>query len=821
MASAQQPFHTDSVGPERFIAAHGRKAIVMGNASTGLEVWAYPLQLIGDYEPAFRAAGDTTETAGSSLLREITYEPAAITRTYIGPDFIVSERLFVPLDQAVIFLTYRVECRHSLDIIVHFAPVLNLMWPASLGGQSTQWSAPASAYLLSDGTQKYAAWIGSPAIIAHDEVHNSASAGSLGNRLAFAVRAGGAIPSATVVVANAAPGPAAGQMQQLLRDEPNLEAESARHYHDLAAHSLRIVTPDEQVNQQLAWAQTALDQAWVCNPVLGCGMVAGYGPSRNARRPQYDWFFAGDGLIATDALLSEGEYTRAREELDFIAKYQDARTGMIWHELSQSADPADWAAKYPYMFVHVDITFQYLGTLARYVDASGDTQYLQQHWSGIAAAYRYCQSLLDPKDGLPRIPSNKLGGDEQDKITEDLDLSVSWVTASAAFARMARLNGHAAEAEQAAYASNKARNAAASHYWSDAQREWFDGYNATGQPIQRRGSDGVQLATAHIVDQPRSDLILGSLASSDFQTDWGSRGVGAHSAQFDPSSYAAGSVSALGTAGIAAAFWKQHQPLIAYQIWRGLLPWGTLDSMGHMHEVAAGDFYHQQTESVPEQTWSSAGFLSSTIYGLLGLSREAEHLRFAPHLPSAWDKLFVDNIQGNRGSVSMTVSRVAAGMELDADNSGGPVDLLFAPEIPLGATVAGAECNGKSVPVKTEDHTQDTHASLTLQLASGKTKCQVRYRGGISLSVNAQAPRVGQASGAIKIASVAYHAASLVLTAEVFEAADIEMRTSQKPIKVQGATIIPGSTSAYYLRVDPSQSGYKPTRITIDFAPVP
>ncbi len=122
IATAQLSFQTDSVAPERFVAAHGRKAIVMGYASSGLELWAYPLQLISGYELGFRSAGDTTETAGSVLLRRVTYDPEAITRTYIGPDFIVRERLFVPLNEQAIFLTYTVECHHSIDIVVHFTP---------------------------------------------------------------------------------------------------------------------------------------------------------------------------------------------------------------------------------------------------------------------------------------------------------------------------------------------------------------------------------------------------------------------------------------------------------------------------------------------------------------------------------------------------------------------------------------------------------------------------------------------------------------------------------------------------------------------------
>src|ERR1700722_18618614 len=147
-ASAQLSFETNSVAPERFVAVHGRKAVIMGYAASGLEAWAYPLQLISAYELSFRSSGDTTEINGSTLLRRVTYDPEAITRTYTGPDFIVRERLFVPLDEQAIYVTYAVECRHSIEIMIHFRPVLDLMWPASLGGQNTHWDSAASAYVL-------------------------------------------------------------------------------------------------------------------------------------------------------------------------------------------------------------------------------------------------------------------------------------------------------------------------------------------------------------------------------------------------------------------------------------------------------------------------------------------------------------------------------------------------------------------------------------------------------------------------------------------------------------------------------------------------
>jgi glycogen debranching enzyme len=465
VSQAQPSFDTDSVALQRFIAVHGRKALIMGYASSGLELWAYPLQIISGYELGFRAAGETTELNSTALLRRVTYEPEAITRTYLGPDFIVRERLFVPLNDAAVFLTYTVESLRSIDVVVHFTPVLDLMWPASIGGQNAHWDSAVSAFLLTDGLGKYSAMIGSAEVVSHDRTANSAQPGTAGKRLAFAVRTSSG-HSATVIVARNDPSTSpARRVNQLLATRPAMEGEARDHYAQLLATTLRIETPDDAVNRQLTWAQIALDQAWVCNPVLGCGLVAGYGPSRDARRPQYAWFFAGDGLIAVDALVNSGDDQKAQQALAFIAKYQNPGTGMLWHELSQSADPQDWATEYPYMFVHVDITFHYLTTVEHYVTASGDTKFLQQNWPGIEAAYRYCKSLLDPGDGLPRIPAGKEGGNEQDRMSDDLSLAASWVRASASFARMAKLSGHASMAEEASELSEKAKNSAAHRYW--------------------------------------------------------------------------------------------------------------------------------------------------------------------------------------------------------------------------------------------------------------------------------------------------------------------------------------------------------------------
>ena len=800
---------TEAVGPHRYLAVHGRRALVSGYATSGLEVWAYPVQIVAGYEIGFRTQGAVTEISGAAICRRITYEPEAVTRTYIGPEFVVRERIFVPLNEAAAIVTYTVDSRQPVEIVVHFTPVLNVMWPAAIGGQSVNWNADLPGYVLSEPLRRFSGFIGSPDTIAHDPIFNAAYPAGSEDRPAFAVRAGGAMQprSASIYLGMAekdAPGPAA-LMKGLVNLRAQLEGEASAHYAELSARGLQITTPDHETNRALAWASIALDQAWVCNSYLGCGLVAGYGPSRDARRPQYAWFFAGDGLLATDALTDSGEYARAKQELEFVTKYQDAKSGMLWHELSQSAGLVDWVGKYPYMYVHVDITFDYLTTIGRYVQASGDTSFVKEHWASLEAAYRYCTSLLDKGDGLPRIPQAKEGGDEQDRLGDELELSSSWVLASRAFARLATIAGHAAEAEEARRSSETAQASLAKRYWDARHNSWIDGYNELGKPVVIKNIHGATLVNNHALGTQETESVLDQLASAEFQTDWGTRSVAADSPRYDPESYAKGSVWATGTAGSAETFWSEHRPYTAFPIWSTLTPWSFLDSLGHMDEVMAGDSYHQQTESVPEQTWSSAMFLSSAVRGLLGLDIDASagQVKFIPHLPAQWNSLSVRNIQVPAGKLVLSLTRSKDGIELEAENDGPAITLSYAPEIPLGAQAITAAVNGSPVAVEREDYEQDTHAKLEIELARGVTRCSIHYKGGVAVSVSSPPLLVGESSKEIKITGVHLDGDTLVIRADAKagNASAIDLRTTEGILGAEGAVVESVSEGLYKLSI--------------------
>ena len=70
--------------------------------------------------------------------------------------------------------------------------------------------------------------------------------------------------------------------------------------------------------------------------------------------------------------------------------------------------------------MHVDITFDFLAVLAEYDRVTADQAFLARHWPATRKAYRYCLSTLDGSDGLPRVPADKMSGNEQDRLSDEL-----------------------------------------------------------------------------------------------------------------------------------------------------------------------------------------------------------------------------------------------------------------------------------------------------------------------------------------------------------------------------------------------------------------
>jgi hypothetical protein len=532
-------------------------------------------------------------------------------------------------------------------------------------------------------------------------------------------------------------------------------------------------------------------------------------------------------MVSTRALLASAQYDGAREELEFILKFQKRNTGMIWHELSQSAGVLKWD-QYPYMYVHVDVTFDFLATVADYYSTTGDLDFVTGNWDALQSAYRYCRSLLDPKDGLPRIPSDKQGHNEQDALNDELTLSASWLTASEAFADLAAATGHPDAAKAARNMSQRARQAIGRRYWDPRQQIWISGHTRSGEPSAPRDSRVASTVRQALFSAQQRSALLDQLSSHEFQTDWGTRGKASSSTTYDPNSYASGSVWAIGTAAVADAFWAEHRPVTALPIWSGLLPWLSLDSLGHMHETLAGDYYHEELESVPEQTWSSASLLTTTVRGLLGLRVDgvSRHLSFAPHLPPDWSAITLRHVRVGGAELNLNMLRSADEIRLDVWNEGNPVTLLFDPELPFGAQLTGARAGSLPIAANLEQNRQDTHARLQISLPHGDTLLTIGYVGGVAIVPAPPQPSPGEPSTAIKVTGVSLQ--DRVLTIEfdrlVSAQSSFELRTPWAIKDAQGADFASTAPSVYRFTVNATaQAGrheYERSKVVVRFAAI-
>jgi glycogen debranching enzyme len=666
--------------PNRYISAHGIRGFAGGYSEDGLEFWAFPLQIVSGYQLRFTLPNAPSVSA-ISVLTSVEVDPLGVTRIYTAPDFRVREHITTHAEDPGVLVRFIVEGRADLQIEVEFRPSLNLMWPAGIGGQETSWDQDARGFLLSEPTHRFRALISSLQTAGHSELNNDRRGSDFNRATTLTLKpepcAGGYCAALVFAGQSEKEDDVHATTASLLHASEDVASEDAKRYR--SSDLVKITTPDFEANRAIRWAQIALEQAWTCNARLGCAMVAGYGPSHTSRRPQYAWYFAGDGLVAVEAFLHEGNYKRAADELAFLYQYQNPDNGMMWHEISQSAGFLNWAKDYPYMYAHVDITFDFLTELAEYDRVTGDQAFLARHWAATLKAYQYCLSTLDKSDGLPRVPADKMSGNEQDRLTDELTLSASWVSAAHAMSELAGSMHDKALSQQAESASLRARNSIRLRYWDARARRWISGFTRSGTPTERTSAADLAAIASGASTPEQTSATLDMLATAPYLTAWGLRSKPTTAPDYDPTGYAKGSVWAVSTAAAAETMWQAHRPEAANALWRSLVPWASVDSLGHMHEVMSGSFFTPQRESVPEQTWSSSAFLSAAIHGMLGLESNGRKnvLYFEPQVPPSWHSFQVEHVRVGNSIVDLNWHSENGHVTLDLHNVGSTFHLKW------------------------------------------------------------------------------------------------------------------------------------------------
>jgi glycogen debranching enzyme len=765
---------TGPARPGMFVSAVGRRAIAMGTEDGPLELWSWPIKWLHDLELSFKIPKYTTAIPGRSVAHAILQRPEGITIEYVHEQFTVREHIFVPLDEPAVVILLEVDAIRPLDIVVRFTPDIHYAWPAGLGGQYLVWEQNARAFLFSEGKGGVNAFLGSPAVTQASDVPAHMLAAE---RPQMVLAVGGDTERYTAPRLGEPPGRnvnihaayipivlAGGQMprDQALALYRRLAAPggAAEEWKRRVAHadSLRktmmtLRSPNPMLDKAVEYAKVNLDESMVCNPDLGCGLVAGYGLSgASSDRPGFGWFFGGDAAINSFAMTGVGQASLVREGvLQFFAKYQ--RTdGKITHEISQGAGHVDWFS-YPYPYYHGDTTPFWILAAGEYWRQTGDTELVRALWPNLKRAWEWSRATDVNGDGLMENPSAGAGalevGDLQIGILSDVYLGGVWVAALDRFARMAQAMGEPALSDSALAIRKRAVATMEEKLWMAELKQY-------GFALLKDGSVNTNLtswpATAMAFDAfegaPGAEMAA-RLASSVIMSDWGARPLSATSTLFDPLHYNNGAVWPFVTGFVSLAEYKYHNAPAGWFALEAIARTGFDQALGRNPELFSGRLYKPLDTAVPQQFFATSMVLTPLIRGLLGLDVDvpARRVTIAPHLPPDWDSVDVDHVPVGHGQLSFSLRRTAGRITVSVHRPGDapPLEVVFSPALPLGARVQGT-------PVTVQPTPGDVHVTVKGMLTDA-VELHVAYAGGWQIVPPSMPATIGRRSEAPRVLS--------------------------------------------------------------------
>jgi glycogen debranching enzyme len=681
--------------PQRYLEASGRRAAFLGREDGTFEAWVYPLKVLHAFQLSFGTPAYAEPIAGATLASSVDVRPEASTVRYAHDSFTVDATWLVPIDESGGLVLLDVETSVPLEVTVKFRIDLKPMWPAALGGQSSYWDDAAKAYVAGEASRKHAALVGSPQALTPPEqpAHNLPDAPS---QFTIAITPEdakrGLIP---IAIAASHEGAAAARQiyaRLLGSAEPSYRATEA-HYRKLREEMTAIETPDARLNLAFEWGKVALDKGFVCNPQLGCGLIAGLGPSGTTERPGFGWFFGGDAFMNAWAIAAYGDVGTVKQTLQFLRERQRA-DGKMMHELSQGAAYIRWFEDFPYGYYHADTTPLYIVAVRDYVRASGDVAFAQDIWPSIRKAYDYCATTDEDGDGLMDNTKAGLAAVETGKLRRadvltDVYLAAVWTEATAAAAELAAVAGDGfAAAARAAH--EKARASINARFLDDEGKRVYYAWLKSGRGEAEATAWMAVAAWRGVLDDSRPAVagMLDELAGPGIAADWGARLLSRESKVYEPQSYNNGAVWPFLTGFTTLALYANRRPDAAWQYLDGSADLTFIDGRGFITELLSGDRLRPIDTSVPHQLFSTSGVVSGVIRGLAGWKEPAAAdadaaVTLTPQLPAGWNALTLRRLRWRDARFDLSFTRDARGIEVSVTHAGQPrpvvVTLALAP----------------------------------------------------------------------------------------------------------------------------------------------
>ena len=770
---------TGPVRPGEYLGVTGPRAAWLGVETGQAELWVHPLKVGSGFRLAFSTPRYGSPIPGEAVARTVHVRPELTTITYSHAAFQVRQHILAPRDTAAsgILVLLEVDSPDPMEIVAEFHPVLNYMWPASLGGQYAYWDGGRRVFVLSESLQRRNAVVGSPWATNSVE-HPAHQLGDAPRTMVIPVDperarrefipiavAGGTVPRDTVFARYA----------RLIANAGTLYRDTRAWADEALSATASVETPDPSLDLALEWAKINLEEQRVCNPDLGCGFVAGWGLSGSGTRPGFGWFFGGDAMINTYAMDALGQWELVAEELRFLAKYQRS-DGKITHEISQAAAHIDWFDTYPYAYYHADTTPHWMSALHQYWRASGDDDLLRELWPAYRRAWEWCLSAETDGDGIIENTVGGLGAVEVgglgEALHQDIYLAGVWVAALEGTLAMAERMDDAEVLDAAARIAPVARETLNDAYWREEEGHHAFGILAGGGTNDNLTVWPATAASFGLFDDARARSTLRRIAGDRVSSDWGTHMLSTESELYHPLQYNMGTVWPFVTGFAAWAQYRYRRPWAGYHLMDAVKQMTFDWSLGRHGELFSGTFYQPLDQTVPHQFFATSMLATPLLRGVFGWDPDAPNgrARLAPQLPADWGEAAARRLRvgGTTLDVEFRGGPTSGGGErrILVRSEGPPVTLELIPDIPVGATSYGITF-GDTRPRVTAPPGAGPVTSLEIQVEEDRpVEIVVAWQGGLAVAP----PRIdlepGQRSTGLRVIDLVADAEGWLLTIE-------------------------------------------------------
>jgi glycogen debranching enzyme len=745
---AAEPEITRPVRSWEFVDATGPRAAFFGLEDGTFEAYVYPLKILKDLRLEFQTGDQRIPAA--SVARSIQSRPGSYTIVYAGDQFQVEQTIAASMTEAGLVMRLRARCAEPLRIDGRFTRDFQLMWPASFGSAYSQWSRDSRAWLFGADGEPFAAVFGSPDMEQVDAEYATNYSSQSFNAFTLGTIKGTGERWLALAGSVHSRDEALAIYKRLIAAGSKVLVDADAYYRSYLERTVALELPDAMLQRAYDWARVSLVKGMVDNPLMGRGLVAGYGLSKGGYRPGFAWFFGRDAFWSSLALTSQGDCENARAAIEFVAKFQ-REDGKMPHEISQSATLVDWFKRYPYGFASADATPLFIIAVRDYVDHSGDVEFARRLLPRLNRAMAFLHSTLGA-GGFSRnsgVGHGWVEGGPLLPVQTELYQAGCYVAALESMAVLMRALGDAGAASRFESEFKEKRSALNRLFWLPAAKAFAFALDEQGQPVNEPSVLATVPMWFRLLDEDKAQQMADVLASPEHMTPWGMRIIGAKSPKFGPAGYHFGSVWPLFTGWASVGEYKVHRAAAAFANLRANA-WLALDGAGgNVTEVLSGLTYSPLSTASPHQIWSAAMVVSPLLRGLLGLSLDAPgaRLTFEPHLPGEWDSIHVNGVRVADRRVSLALRHVAQYYELNVTNSGkSAVTVEFAPAFAPDARIHRATVDGQRTSWKDERHGTDFHARMTFVAKPGITTARIEHEESLRVTPPYAPPVLGQAA---------------------------------------------------------------------------